>query len=233
MDRNRGHFGLIYGGLYFPPRAGQRARVEKILVIDDESRMRKLVVEALAHEGYLTVEANNGREGVALAGRESPDLIVCDITMPEMNGHRVLQTLRDQPATAQIPFIFLTGWSEREDVRAGMNLGADDYLVKPVDPTELLAAVRSRLRRSKQAGGAGQSPKTEMTPETLAVALGLTAREAEILSWVVQGKTNPEIGIILGIQLTTVKKHLESIFAKLGVENRTAAVTLALEKLGR
>jgi DNA-binding NarL/FixJ family response regulator len=207
--------------------------VEKILVIDDESRMRKLVVEALAAEGYRTLEAPNGREGVVLAGRESPDLIVCDITMPEMNGHRVLQTLRDQPATAQIPFIFLTGWGEREDVRAGMNLGADDYLVKPVDPTELLAAVRSRLRRSKQAGGSGHGAKMEVTPETLAGALGLTAREAEILSWVMQGKTNPEIGIILSIQLTTVKKHLESIFAKLGVENRTAAVTLALEKLGR
>ena len=151
-----------------------------------------------------------------------------------MNGHRVLQTLRDQPATAQIPFIFLTGWSEREDVRSGMNLGADDYLVKPVDPTELLAAVRSRLRRRKQtAVAAHPQPKVEATPEALAVALGLTAREAEILSWVAQGKTNPEIGIILGIQLTTVKKHLESIFAKLGVENRTAAVTLALEKLGR
>jgi len=207
--------------------------VEKILVIDDESRMRKLVVEALSSEGFLVVEASNGREGVALAAREAPDLIVCDITMPEMNGHRVLQTLRDQPATAQIPFIFLTGWSEREDVRAGMNLGADDYLVKPVDPTELLAAVRSRLRRRKQVGGARQNTKIEATPEALATALGLTAREAEILSWVIQGKTNPETGIILGIQLTTVKKHLESIFAKLGVENRTAAVTLALEKLGQ
>jgi DNA-binding NarL/FixJ family response regulator len=221
------------GGLYFPAGAGQFPLVEKILVIDDESRMRKLVVEALAGEGYLTIEAQNGREGVALAGRESPALIVCDITMPEMNGHRVLQTLRDQPATAQIPFIFLTGWSEREDVRAGMNLGADDYLVKPVDPAELLAAVRSRLRRQKQTGGARSHAKVEATPEALASALGLTAREAEILSWVVQGKTNPETGIILGIQLTTVKKHLESIFAKLGVENRTAAVTLALEKLGQ
>lgn len=202
-------------------------------MIDDEPRMRKLVVEALAGEGYVTVEAHNGREGVALAGRETPDLIVCDITMPEMNGHRVLQTLRDQPATATIPFIFLTGWSEREDIRAGMNLGADDYLVKPVDPTELLAAVRSRLRRSKQVGRAQKNERVEATPEALATALGLTAREAEILSWVVQGKTNPETGIILGIQLTTVKKHLESIYAKLGVENRTAAVTLALEKLGR
>jgi DNA-binding NarL/FixJ family response regulator len=163
-----------------------------------------------------------------LAGREKPDLVLCDITMPEMNGHRVLEALRADSATAHLPFVFLTGWGEREDLRTGMNLGADDYLVKPVEPAELLAAVKTRLLRRQQTAGRGAP--AEATPETL-VRLGLTPREAEILSWVIQGKTNPEIGIILGIQLTTVKKHLESTFAKLGVENRTAAVTLALEKI--
>jgi DNA-binding CsgD family transcriptional regulator len=103
--------------------------------------------------------------------------------------------------------------------------------VKPFEGTELLSAVRARLRRRRQAGAARPATVADATPAALAAALGVTAREAEILSWVVQGKTNPEIGIILGIQLTTVKKHLESIFARLGVENRTAAVTLALEKL--
>lgn len=103
-----------------------------------------------------------------------------------------------------------------------MKLGADDYLVKPVEPAELLAAVKTRLRRHQSAGRGGMTPLA---------ALGLTPREAEILSWVVQGKTNPEIGFILGIPLTTVKKHLESPFAKLGVENRTGAVTLAREKI--
>jgi DNA-binding NarL/FixJ family response regulator len=168
---------------------------------------------------------------VALAVKEKPDLVVCDITMPEMNGHRVLQSLREQPGTVATPFIFLTGWGEREDLRAGMNLGADDYLVKPVEPTDLIAAVAARLRRRKQTGGGRSASVADATPAALASALGLTPREAEILSWVVQGKTNPEIGTILGIQLTTVKKHLESTFVKLGVENRTAAVTLALEKI--
>ena len=153
--------------------------------------------------------------------------------MPEMNGHRVLEAVRSDAATAHLPFIFLTGWGEKEDLRTGMNLGADDYLVKPVEPAELLTAVKARLRRRKQAGVGRSSTVADATPAALAVALGLTPREAELLSWVVQGKTNPEIGIILGIQLTTVKKHLESIFAKLGVENRTAAVTLGLEKLGQ
>jgi len=200
-------------------------------VIDDDAKMRRQIAALLAAEGFATVEARNGREGVALAVRELPDLVLCDITMPEMNGHRVLEAVRADPATAHLPFIFLTGWGEREDLRTGMNLGADDYLVKPVEPAELIAAVRTRLKRRRQAAGRS-APLAAATPEAL-LALGLTPREAEILSWVVQGKTNPEIGIILGIQLTTVKKHLESTFQKLGVENRTAAVTLALEKISR
>lgn len=205
--------------------------VDKILVIDDDARMRRQIAQLLATEGYATLEAANGRDGVALAGQERPDLVLCDITMPEMNGHRVLEALRAQPATAHVPFVFLTGWGEKEDLRAGMNLGADDYLVKPVEPAELIAAVAARLRRRRQTAGRRAASVADATPAAIERALGLTAREAEILHWVVQGKTNPEIGTILGIQLTTVKKHLESTFMKLGVENRTAAVTLALEKV--
>lgn len=200
-------------------------------MIDDDAKMRRQIAALLAAEGYQTVEAHNGREGVALAQKEKPGLVVCDITMPEMNGHRVLQAIREQSATAHLPFIFLTGWGEREDQRAGMNLGADDYLVKPFEPKDLISAVAARLRRRKETGTARAASVADATPAALAAALGLTPREAEILSWVVQGKTNPEIGTILGIQLTTVKKHLESTFVKLGVENRTAAVTLALEKI--
>ena len=217
--------------LYFARSGPQVSGVEKILVIDDEAKLRRQMAALLAAEGYVTVEARNGREGVELAKTEKPDLVLCDITMPEMNGHRVLEALRADAATAHLPFVFLTGWSERDDVRTGMNLGADDYLVKPVEPSDLFAAVATRLKRRKQAGAGRSASVADATPAALAPALGLTPREAELLSWVVQGKTNPEIGIILGIQLTTVKKHLESIFAKLGVENRTAAVTLALEKI--
>jgi CheY-like chemotaxis protein len=112
--------------LYFTRATAQSPGVEKILVIDDDAKMRRQVAALLAAEGFATVEARHGREGVELARRESPDLVVCDITMPEMNGHRVLQTLREDPATGHLPFIFLTGWGERDDLRTGMNLGADD-----------------------------------------------------------------------------------------------------------
>ncbi len=207
--------------------------MKRILVIDDEAKIRTHTAELLRLEGFEVVEAKNGRDGVEQARATPPDLIVCDITMPEMNGHRVLETLRGDARTAHVPFVFLTGWGEQADQRAGMNLGADDYLVKPVVPDDLLASVRARLRRAELAAAA--APKRtksagEPTPAQLE-PLGLTPREAEVLFWVARGKTNDEIATVLGIGLTTVKKHLESTYAKLGVENRTTAAAMALERL--
>ncbi len=201
--------------------------VKRILVIDDDARLRQQCTELLKLDGYEVAEARNGREGIERARELAPDLVICDVTMPEMNGHRVLETLRAEPRTANLPFIFLTGWSERDDVRTGMNLGADDYLVKPVVPDELLAAVRARLAR---AAASTARRNVEAVPALLE-ALGLTPREAEVLFWVARGKTNDEIAIVLGVGRTTVKKHLESTFVKLGVENRTAAAAMALERL--
>lgn len=208
--------------------------VKRILVIDDDAKLRQAYIELLKAEGYAVTEARNGREGVEIARREPPDLVLCDITMPEMNGHRVLETLRAEPRTAHLPFVFLTGWSERGDIRTGMNLGADDYLTKPVVPDELIDAIRSRLRRAAAAKPAAAPRRAigEATPEQL-IGLGLTPREAEVLFWVARGKTNDEIATVLGIGLTTVKKHLESTYAKLSVENRTTAAAMALEHLAR
>jgi DNA-binding NarL/FixJ family response regulator len=205
--------------------------VKRILVIDDEAKVRTHTAELLRLEGFEVSEARNGREGVEKARATPPDLIVCDITMPEMNGHRVLETLREDLRTAHVPFVFLTGWGEQDDLRTGMNLGADDYLVKPVVPDDLIASVRARLRRAElAAASAPKRPAGEATPAQL-VPLGLTPREAEVLFWVARGKTNDEIATVLGIGLTTVKKHLESTYAKLGVENRTTAAAMALERM--
>lgn len=211
-----------------PAHAG--ATVKRILVIEDDAKLRHHFAELLKLDGYEIIEARNGREGVERARRDLPDLVLCDITMPEMNGHRVLETLRAEPRTAHLPFVFLTGWNEVEDVRTGMNLGADDYLTKPVAPDDLFAAVRARLRRAELAGASAPRAATEATPALLEV-LGLTPREAEVLFWVARGKTNDEIATVLGIGLTTVKKHLESTFQKLGVENRTSAAAMALERM--
>lgn len=201
--------------------------MKKILVIEDEPAMRSNLRDILELENFLPLAAANGREGIAAAKRELPDLILCDVMMPELDGHEVLATLRADAATARIPFIFLTAKGEHADVRNGMNLGADDYLVKPVRVADLLEAIAARLDRAQQHGTFKADFKSAVPLEKL----GLSARESEILLWVAQGKSNFETGIILNISGATVKKHLEHIYEKLQVEGRNPAAIVALETL--
>jgi DNA-binding NarL/FixJ family response regulator len=204
--------------------------MKKILIIEDEPRTRANLATILEMEGYKVVTADNGRAGLELARREIPDLILCDMMMPEMDGRGVIEALRKDRATAAIPFIFLTAKGDKTEVRAGMNLGADDYLTKPASVTDLLAAVSVRLAREQLRPPAPFKP--DFSSASPLVALGLTERESEVLLWVAQGKSNGEIGSILGATENTVKKHLQNIFEKLGVDSRNAATMRALEILG-
>ena len=124
--------------------------MKKILIIEDNQEMRENITEILELAHYSVSAAINGRQGVELAKKDVPDLIICDIMMPELDGYGVLYMLGKDPSTEGIPFIFLTAKAEKEDFRKGMSLGADDYLTKPFDEMELLSAVESRLKRSEQ-----------------------------------------------------------------------------------
>ncbi len=204
--------------------------MKKILIIEDEAEMRRNLATILRFENYQTVLADNGRLGLQLAMGDLPDLILCDITMPELDGYDVLRALRQNAATAAIPFIFLTAKGEKPAIREGMNLGADDYLTKPITKADLLGAIASRLKRSQQTATAEFKPNFD-SAQPLQDILGLTPRVAETLLWMAQGKTNNDIAVILGISEATVKKHVLEIFGKLGVETRTAATLRALEVL--
>lgn len=203
--------------------------MKTILLIEDEPEMRRNLATILKLEGFRVLVAADGRAGVDAARTERPDLVLCDIMMPELNGHEVLRLLHNEPTTMHIPFVFLTARGERSDVRSGMNLGADDYLTKPVDRADLLRSVQTRLARAEQV--ARQPFKPSFDSAAPLQALGLTPRVAEVLLWVAQGKTNSDIGAILGISESTVKKHLLEIFARLGVETRGAAALRAIEML--
>jgi DNA-binding response OmpR family regulator len=119
-----------------------------ILVIDDNADIRDNTAEILDLAGYRTLKAENGKQGVEIASREIPSLIVCDIMMPELDGYGVLHLLRKNPDTVGIPFIFLTAKTERSDFRKGMEMGADDFITKPFEEIELLNAVEVRLKKS-------------------------------------------------------------------------------------
>ncbi len=122
--------------------------MKKILLIEDNQEVRENTEEILSLAGYEVVTAENGKIGVEQAQLQLPDLIICDIMMPELDGYGVLHILSKKNETAGIPFIFLTAKTESTDIRKGMNLGADDYLTKPFDDTDLLNAIEARLRKS-------------------------------------------------------------------------------------
>jgi DNA-binding NarL/FixJ family response regulator len=204
--------------------------MKKVLVIEDEPDMRRNLATILRFEKFHALTAENGRAGLELARAEKPDVILCDVMMPEMDGYGVVAALRADAETAAIPFIFLTAKGEKPDIRAGMNLGADDYLTKPVAKADLLGAIRSRLERAAQQATPEFRPNFD-SHKPLETVLGLTPRVAETLLWVAQGKTNSEIATILGNSESTVKKHVLEIFGKLGVETRGAAALRALEVL--
>lgn len=124
--------------------------MKKILIIEDNPDVRENTAEILELSNYEVMTAENGKIGIKVATEMLPDLIVCDVMMPELDGFGVLRILGNNPITAQIPFIFLTAKSEKADFRKGMSLGADDYITKPFDDVELLTAIEVRLKKQEQ-----------------------------------------------------------------------------------
>ncbi len=122
----------------------------KILVIEDNNDVRENIEELLQLSGFEVSTAENGKIGIAKAIEETPDLILCDIMMPEMDGYGVLRILTNHPSTMNTPFIFLTAKAEKDDFRKGMGLGADDYITKPFDDVELLDAIEIRLKKNER-----------------------------------------------------------------------------------
>ncbi|MDX1315347.1 MAG: response regulator, partial [Eudoraea sp.] len=121
--------------------------MKKVLLVEDDTVLRESTAELLELSNYQVFTAPNGISGVQVALEEKPDVIVCDIMMPEMDGYAVLKALSENDSTRTIPFIFLSAKTERSDVRKGMELGADDYLTKPFEEAELIGAIESRIAK--------------------------------------------------------------------------------------
>jgi DNA-binding NarL/FixJ family response regulator len=206
----------------------------RLLVIEDQPVMRENIALILELNGYEVFSAPDGKQGLQVARAQRPALILCDVMMPELDGYAVLAAIRAEPEMTGTPFIFLTAKGEKASVREGMNLGADDYLSKPVTEEDLLATVRARLARASVVAGrarAEAAAKPNFSSHEPLRALGLTDREAEVLLWVAQGKSNAEIATILGISEPTAKKHVSNLLEKLGLESRANAMLRAIEVL--
>src|SRR5437773_5463806 len=188
----------------------------RVLVVDDDAVICEMLATSLAEHGYETRRASDGRETLYLVERETPDVILLDVHLPDISGYQLCRRLRDDHGDA-VGIILISGQrKESMDRVAGMLLGADDYLVKPFVLDELLARVQRLARRARPI------PRT-------AVA-GLTRRELEILRLLACGLDQTDIARDLVITAKTVEKHIEHILLKLGVHSRAQAIALALQQ---
>ena len=200
--------------------------IASILVVDDNP---KFLADALPMYGYDISVAQDGLEALKILADENKhfDLILLDVMMPNMDGWDTLKAIRKNKATETIPVIMLTAVSEDQKVVSGLKIGADDYIVKPFILPNLLARIEAVLRRSNWQKVA--QTKTEKTLNKSVSIEVLTPKEKEVLALVAKGASNQEIADKMCVRDVTVKTHLNSIFKKLKVTNRTQAVLLAMQ----
>jgi DNA-binding response OmpR family regulator len=187
----------------------------KIVCIEDDRETAALIAEELVDRGYEVTIAHDGREGLAAILKGMPDLVLSDISMPAMSGFELLERLIAlAPRFSKMPFVFLTALTDRDNELKGRQLGADDYVTKPIDFDVLATIITARL-----AGVA----RTGVWPKSVA----LNDREVEALTWVARGKTSIEIAQILGLTKRTIDFHVDNARTKLGAATRTEAVIKA------
>ena len=200
--------------------------VASILIVDDNP---KYLADALPMYGYDVTVAEDGLEALKILFEEDKhfDLVLLDVMMPNMDGWDTLKAIRKNKKTEYIPVIMITAVNEEQKVVSGLKIGADDYIVKPFILPNLLARVEAVLRRSNWQKEA--QPKSEKTLNKDVNIDALTPKEKEVLSLVAKGASNQEIADKMCVRDVTVKTHLNSIFKKLKVTNRTQAVLLSMQ----
>jgi DNA-binding NarL/FixJ family response regulator len=188
-----------------------------ILIIDDDPSYRNMMETILLMEGFDVRAASNGQSALTMLREKRPNLILCDIMMPEMDGYGVLDILNGENTRSDIPFVFVTALGQRREIRRGMSAGADDYLPKPFSADELLAAVTGRIRRHEVI--TLHHGKSVFHMEQTILRTKITMREQEVLLMVGQGATSRGIAERLGIALKTVEVHRANLMKKLDAAN--------------
>ncbi|MEN9210254.1 MAG: response regulator transcription factor, partial [Thermostichus sp. DG02_2_bins_29] len=205
--------------------------------VDDDPLSLKVLSRHLTQQGYQVYTGTSGVEGLRLFAQEQPDVIVSDVVMPEMDGFEFCRQLRQQRGGELVPFIFLSSRGEVDDRVQGYEWGADDYIIKPFEPLELVAKIEAQIERSRRTQleilrliQQQAQTKPKVTPRPTPAELPLTAAEERVFREVIRGCTNKQIGEKLFISPRTVQTHLTNILSKLSLENRSQLVRFAYER---
>lgn len=202
---------------------------KRLLLIDDDPNLILLVKDYLEFRGYEVVTAENGREALEVLEQDVPDMIICDVMMPEMDGYSLVKHVREDPRTSWIPVLFLSAKGQSQDRVKGLNTGADVYMVKPFEPEELVAQVESSLKQASrmmqhQTKGAETGPKIQVPFD-----VELTPTELRVVQFVARGMANREIAEELNVSQRTIESHVSNMLGKTGLHNRTELARWAIE----
>ncbi len=200
---------------------------KKLLLIDDDPNLILLVKDYLEFRGYEVIPAGNGREALEVMKSFTPDLIICDVMMPEMDGYTFVETIRSNMSTDWVPVIFLSARGQTADRVKGLSTGAEVYMVKPFEPEELVAQVESSLKhtdRLLQMQTVGMQQVMQLDRD-----IELTPTEAKVIQHVAKGMSNREIAEVLGVSQRTIESHVSNMLGKTGLHNRTELARWAME----
>lgn len=221
----------------------------RLLLVDDEPGLREAVKDYLEESGFAVQVASNAREGWDLLQQSTPDLVISDIMMPQVDGYQFLKQMREDPRFKRLPVVFLTAKGMTTDRIQGYNSGVDAYIPKPFDPDELVAIVENLLDRRpvSQPVAEGEAPDIAELANQIAqikamltqrsaiqttpapIKIDLTPREQSVLNLVTEGLMNKEIARRLQTSVRNVEKYVSRLFSKTGTNSRTELVRFALE----
>ena len=200
-----------------------------LLLIDDDPNLILLVKDYLEFRGYQVITAENGREALEILQTEKPDMIICDVMMPEMDGYAFVEHIRANAETEWIPVLFLSAKGQSQDRVKGLSTGADVYMVKPFEPEELVAQVESSLKQASRL--IRQQNKSVSNAPSLNVPydVELTPTETKVVQFVARGMANREIAEELRVSQRTIESHVSNMLGKTGLHNRTELARWAIE----
>ncbi|WP_261891572.1 response regulator transcription factor [Acaryochloris marina] len=201
-----------------------------MLLIDDDPNLILLVKDYLELRGYEVTTAKNGREALRVLEKSIPNLIICDVMMPEMDGYAFVKRVRDNPQTSYLPVLFLSAKGQIQDRVTGLNTGADVYMIKPFEPDELVAQIEASLKQaSRMMQKQANSLEGELSVQ-VPFDVDLTPTETKVIQLVAKGMSNREIADDLSVSQRTVESHVSNMLGKTGLNNRTELARWAIEQ---
>lgn len=210
-----------------PPQSENK----RLLLVDDDPNLVFLVKDYLEFQGYTVTTAENGVAALEVLKKYIPDMIICDVMMPEMDGYALIEKVRQDPRTDWIPVMFLSAKGQSHDRVKGLNQGADFYMVKPFEPEELIAQVEASLNQSNRIirHQTSLSPVDESSRIQVPSNVELTPTELKVVELVAQGMSNKDIADKLGVSQRTIESHVSNMLNKTGLSNRTELARWAIE----